>query len=393
MVNKLNVLTLMMWSILIMPIVDMVTYLFKDSMGSVSQIYKMLVLVVLAIYLLKEYFLEDRKKILLIVLSIVIYMILFLVTNVEGDLVNEFESIFKLMYLPLITLCFYAVKRKFDDFFDFDIIVNVGTIYSLIIVVSAIVGVGNNSFATESRFGTVGMLNSANEIGVILGLAMACALIFFKRYNVWKIIIMLVATILIGTKTPLLAVVIVIFYAFAKYLRNTKQWVLPVVVIVVTIIGSSILFKHTPVYKNLIIYADHLIETEKYEADSYEELFTDPYVLVNEFIFSQRLELLQDVEESTDEYEHIIGIGYFPEERLIEMDYIDIFYRLGIIGFIFYIVIMGYIIDILNHFKKFSREKWFLLILVGIISFFVGHVLTAVSVAIIVSLVLNCEES
>ena len=100
------------------------------------------------------------------------------------------------------------------------------------------------------------------------------------------------------------------------------------------------------------------------------------------------------LKESLDQ--KLIGIGYIENYgtdkvslKMIEMDYYDILYRHGIIGFIIFLLPLIYIIY--NNFKihKFKNISLNLsIILIFILSLFSGHVLIAPSVSYIVSLLI-----
>jgi uncharacterized integral membrane protein len=77
---------------------------------------------------------------------------------------------------------------------------------------------------------------------------------------------------------------------------------------------------------------------------------------------------------------------------MIEMDYFDIFYSHGIVGFLIFFIITIYIVyKIIRKRKEFSYERYmtdlsFLLIIV--LSFFTGHIITAPAVSMIVTIIM-----
>jgi hypothetical protein len=75
---------------------------------------------------------------------------------------------------------------------------------------------------------------------------------------------------------------------------------------------------------------------------------------------------------------------------MIEMDYFDIFYHHGIIGFIIYFSIIIYLlwkkIKFDKSFEGLMLKTSFLLIIV--LSFFTGHIITAPAVSIIVTIIM-----
>ncbi len=132
-----------------------------------------------------------------------------------------------------------------------------------------------------------------------------------------------------------------------------------------------------------------MYETEKYDVDSVEELYFDPYILTNEFVLSGRLGLLDDINdefEEADFEDKLNGIGYGPYLRSTEMDFFDVFYRVGIIGFVLYLGLLFYSAKL--HIKKFKfDEKVFVIFTILLCGFLVGHVLTAISVTMMLAVI------
>ncbi len=122
--------------------------------------------------------------------------------------------------------------------------------------------------------------------------------------------------------------------------------------------------------------------------------------LVDHFIFSQRLTFLSDENylfKNASTYQKVFGRGYLnqgEETKLIEMDYFDVFYHHGIIGFIIFFIIYGIVvIKTLNKKKKTDFNQIMLytsFLLILTLSLFSGHIIIAPSVNIIViSLILK----
>ena len=129
---------------------------------------------------------------------------------------------------------------------------------------------------------------------------------------------------------------------------------------------------------------------------------------ISELVYSGRTGFLEMYKEFYDKAplsQKIFGMGYggnfTKKPKLIEMDFHDIFYSFGIIGFLIYIFPLVYFIykvirEFLNRFSNFLRYENMLILtpcLLGLaIAFMAGHVLTAPSVsyflAILISLIL-----
>ena len=74
------------------------------------------------------------------------------------------------------------------------------------------------------------------------------------------------------------------------------------------------------------------------------------------------------------------------------MDYFDIYYSHGVVGFIIYFAIYGYIFYlIMKKREKLNIEKYCIyisIILIILLSFITGHIITAPSVSILVAIIL-----
>ena len=137
------------------------------------------------------------------------------------------------------------------------------------------------------------------------------------------------------------------------------------------------------------------------------EVFTD-YELFDHFVFSSRLKFLGNTFDSykdSSTLEKIFGIGYIENygtddasTKMIEMDYFDILFRHGIVGFVIY---MGVFIFFLCKAFKFTYSikdnsykicNYLSLTLIILLSLITGHVLLAPSVSIFVALILTKKE-
>ena len=149
----------------------------------------------------------------------------------------------------------------------------------------------------------------------------------------------------------------------------------------------------TSFYKNIQIHKNYL------HINSYTEVLTD-YKLMDHFIFSQRLTFLNNTHKNYSKstiYEKLIGIGYIENYmtdkvsiKTIEIDYFEILYRNGILGFIlyFYIFII-YLIESIKSLKEknlINKEYKLSIFLVLILSLFSGHILVTPMVSIFVAL-------
>ena len=161
------------------------------------------------------------------------------------------------------------------------------------------------------------------------------------------------------------------------------------------IIISCLIIPKTSFYKNLEIHINYL------GLNNYFEVFTK-YELIDHFIFSQRLTFLENTNNSFKKaniIEKSFGIGYienynteYERNKTIEIDYFEIFYRHGIIGFSLYLTI---IILIIKKEKINTKENSIInteyrisILLILLLALFSGHIIITPAVSIFVSLVI-----
>ena len=175
-----------------------------------------------------------------------------------------------------------------------------------------------------------------------------------EKKNILKklllVIIYLVVILTVGTKTPLLALIMTIGATLGYYMINClkKKTYKPIIytslIVLIGFLSLIMILPKTNFYKNIEVHLDFL------EVDNIYEVFTD-YKLIDHFIFSQRLTFLENkhkLYERSNLSEKLNGIGYVKDNqvtKLIEMDYFDIFYSHGIMGFALYFGIYLYVLS------------------------------------------------
>ena len=208
-------------------------------------------------------------------------------------------------------------------------------------------------------------------------------------------IVYLVVILMMGTKTPLLALCFTIG-VFLAYLviecikkKKYKSIIISISILIVGVFGLILVLPKTNFYKNIKTHLDFL------EVENITDVFKKKE-LIDHFIFSQRLTFLEKENKlysKSNLYQKAFGIGYLnngKETKMIEMDYFDIFYHHGVIGFLVYFSILIYLfrkkIKFNKSFEGYMLRTSFLLIL--LLSFFTGHIITAPAVSIIVTILI-----
>jgi len=197
---------------------------------------------------------------------------------------------------------------------------------------------------------------------------------------------------MVGTKTPLLSLGITcgftITYLWIQWLREKeyKKSLISLGIVLLGILSLLIVLPKTNFYKNIKTHLDFLgIKniTEVFKKEEY----------IDHFIFSQRLTFLKDKHSlymNSSAYQKLFGIGYLKDNTMtkqIEMDYFDVFYNHGIIGFIIFYSSMIYIIyKVLKEKQVRDYERSMIelsTILILFLALFTGHILTTPAVSIL----------
>lgn len=153
------------------------------------------------------------------------------------------------------------------------------------------------------------------------------------------------------------------------------------------------LIPKTNFYKNIKIHTKYLKIT------NVKQVFENEYMF-DHFVFSQRISFLDKVEsryEKAKITKKLFGMGYVKKNsqkyKEIEMDYYDVLYNHGIIGFILYFSI--YIYVLFRVFKNIPKKinfvsimKYLSLFFILILSLFSGHIITRPAVSIYIVIII-----
>ncbi len=401
-INKKNINIIIALFILIQPFIDLLTgiclHIFEMNftIGIIIRILFLLFICFVTIVTFK------KRNILIPYLIIGIYFIFYILGIVFYKDINffqEFQGLIKVFYFPILFISFYSIKENIR--ISNLTLVTTLFIYLFLIFVPFVLGIGFKSYEI-TKVGTLGFFNSANEIsGIISLLTPVIMIVFVSSKKTIPIlifsIIYLVVIFMVGTKTPLLSLGITLFmsilyfwsYSFKE--KKYKNIILSFFIIIFSVLSLILIIPKTNFYKNIKTHLDYL------KLDNITEVFTDKE-LVDHFIFSQRLTFLKKksaIYNKAPLYQKLFGIGYINNNKitkLIEIDYFDILYSHGIIGFIIYFSILVLIVyKVLKNLKKLTFETHmfhtsFLLII--FLSFFTGHIITAPAVSLFVIIII-----
>ena len=385
--------------ILISPILDLLTGIsrhmtnFNISIGIIKFLF---LLFILYVYL----FVFKKKKLIPIYLLISIYFIMYSIgiylynTNF---FINIYNSI-KVLYFPILLITLYELKDNFK-ISNMTIFTSM-FLYILLIFIPLLFNIGYDSYKI-TKVGSAGLYNSANEISGLIGITTPILFIIFKEnrkiiLNTILIFIYLFIISFIGTKTPLLSLIITLLvtliYILIKSIKNSnyKPLLLTNILLIIILSISLLVIPKTNFYKNIKTHINYL------NIDEIEDV-VDPKI-TDHLIFSQRLTFLKNrlpYYHNSNMYSKLFGTGYTHNNKLlksIEIDYFDIYISQGLIGFIIILSIFVYVLYKVLKNRKINtyNDLMYLtsILLILLLSFFTGHILVSPSVSFIVIILL-----
>ncbi len=350
---------------------------------------------------------KEKKKLFIYFLLILIYCLcyicnLYFKENLSLSFIN-ISNLFKVVYIPVLLIFFYVIYK--DKVFKFDktYLGKIYIVYLLFIFVPSILGIGLKTYEV-TKDGSIGFFYSANEIGGIISILMPFFLVYVldlkNKIIKWGLIILFLYIILfMGTKGPLISFCIISIYYFILLLRefilkkDYKNIGAISLLVLVIIFSLGLVIPQSTFYKNLKVHLDFL------KIDSVDDLAN--FKKFDHLIFSRRLSFWSDTNKvylKEDIPTKLLGMGYTDSsglEKTVEMDYVDIFYHQGILGFL--IILLPYVVlcfkIISKYFRATKKSKYnsYLLsfILSILLAFFTGHILTSANVYIFVALIMN----
>ena len=387
--KKIN--KIIMLFLLLGPFIDIVTsFQVKNNLSlTIGTILRGLFFVFVIIYLYKN---KISKKLVTLFIIYFILAISYYFLYTKNNILSEIVNIIKIFYLPFLIHFFNNYNNeKIND----KLIVIIYLFYLNLVIIPFIFGIGNNlSDVYKEKHGYFGLFYGGNELSaILLGLLPIVFNYLIKSKNyLLKIFIFLeivICTILIGTKTLFLGIILVLIYFYIIYLKNKsvkrKSKFIMTFIIILFASLTIIISPKLNVVKNMKVTLDYY-NVKKVNDFSFKK--------VDEVIFSKRLSNLGNVNKAyvkSDFKAKLYGLGIDKINRLkdVEIDIFDLFYSVGIFGFIIYIFII-YQKQKLKSYYKFS------LILFILMSISSGHILLEPMVSIYIALLCilnkNCKE-
>ena len=404
-----NIEKIIVLFLFIQPFLDITTGITKNILNidfTISSIIRLLFLILCIYYIVILDKTKNNKNKLFITIT---YIILFSITTILSKDINaysfEIKNTINTFYLPIVALALIDMFKQYKIKINIEKLLIIYLIYIAGILIPNITNTGFQSYS-HSKLGNIGWFLSANAIGNILSILLPIIILYIieNKNKIVKIITIICSIYVffsIGTKVPIFSAIIccittLLFYII-KWFKNReiKKITITSVSTLILIISSIIIVPKTSFYKNIEIHKKYL------GINNFTEVLTN-YEILDHFVFSQRLTFLKNTNNNYKKaqlQEKVFGIGYIENygtdkasTKTIEIDYLDILYRNGIVGFIIFFSIL---IPLIIKAKKQLNKKTIqniefktCILLILVIAFFAGHMLITPNVSIFVALVL-----
>lgn len=380
-----NIIKIIYITILIQPIIDILIGL-SIKFNYNSGYFSLIRFFILAFYCIYFLFISNKEKINKILLFIIAGYFLLYSFHVNFSFF-EIKELFRHYYFILLLIPVYSILKLKKQNINDRVFVSTLYIYSIVILIGFLTNTAFDSYS-YAKLGSAGYFYGANAIGNIISILLPI-FIYYKENSIIKKIIMsiivLSSIVILGTKTPFIALFIYAIVLFVSVIKNKLNFKNIIISIVIFLIGIFIFIK-SPMYENIKIHLKFL------KIDNPIVLLTDINKL-DHFLFGSRLKFCADnykVYINSSIEEKLLGVKFdFSNDKAkntTEMDFFDIFFKYGIVGFIIYIaVLIAFVIK--NKIKNMNKVYLLSLILAFLISFIVGHGITSPGPATFIAMI------
>lgn len=348
------------------PIIDFLTSMFA-WLGIniwVGSIIKGSLFLVMLISLLKEP--KERKFIFILGIYFLIEII-YCYAN-QLSILSNGTMLLKTFLLPVMILYF---SHNHNSQINRQFLVKIFYIYLLLLVIPYFLGIGHNiSEIYPNKEAYLSFFYSGNELSATLLCLLPVVLDTLKKHHNWLIKLLGIFLIIIGfallkTKTLIIGFIISVIYLLFKNRQKKANYfvVIPCFIIIACALTLTLV-------KNFDVALKY------YEIDEPKEVLNIEFI--DKVILSSRLTYLKDLNEyylNSEPKTIILGLGNLSNIPIkeTEMDPFDIYYSLGVLGFVVYLLTF---IHALRK-TKLTGVYAFGFYLTILVSFLTGHILTS----------------
>ena len=348
-----------------LPFIDLLTSIATwESKASIGLILKGLFVIIASIYLFYKNY--KKKEYWYLYGIFIIYFLLYgsyLVFNKPNTIFIEFINVIKIFYFPFLVLFFSQCENKELSkklFFYYSLC------FLLMYLIPYPLGLGHNiNEIYENKNLYLSYFYVGNELVNIFVLVLPIGFLYLKDkkriYLLGYLILVFLMILLLGTKTMYLSFLFVIGYFLFKKREMFKKYLVIVLILLLLLPQSSL-------YKNI------KTSLEYYHIQKVSDLLT--FQNIDNVIYSNRLSFVYNLHKNYQKEDisgKIFGMGRqkIMTMKDAEIDIFDIFYSIGILGFMIYLVFFALVINKAKLKGIYAYLFWLLIL----ISLFSGHVL------------------
>jgi hypothetical protein len=427
----------------IQPVIDVLTTASMTLLSlsaTFGVFFRLLVMCICFVYIVQTQ-IKKEKKYLLYLFGLMFVLAVSLIINYlfkdNFHLTEEVKFLAKIFYAHIMLFTYIILFASINKHLDLLSILKKYLLYAiltinLVMIISIFTSTSLKSY-DYTKIGFTGWFFAGNELGAILAIIFPFSIIYalsktnrFSLAYYWlPVIFTAFSLLMLGTKVGygalILSLIVTAFMCFITwYLRKSKPDRKPY--LVNGIISSSLIIilivitPFTPIFKNTFAHFQLLginFDTPDTDSKSNGNEKQNPPKKgiqniekgqVENLLLSSREIFLKNQKQQFKEapvIQKIFGMGYAgnysKQPKLIEMDFHDLFFSLGIVGFLVFILPIAFIIFRVGYIfiKNFSvyfspiNVLFLVSLVLGLgISFTAGHVLTAPAVSIYLSIIL-----
>ncbi|MFV0274636.1 MAG: O-antigen ligase family protein [Bacilli bacterium] len=427
MINNLksHIFKLFLVFLCVSPIIDAATSMMIRydvdflSLGSYIKIFMLFIFIVYLLFTKSKY--KKYNYVYIIISSIYVIITIsnnYFIENLSiSSCIYETKELIKYFYYPFSLLFLFNVYDEYNKVVEDKYLFLTGCLYSAIIVASTLLRINFDSYGYGNLPGTNGLFYSANEIGAIIGSLFPIIIFYLNKINestlkkfsmTITVVIYFMSLLAMGTKAAAIAVIITLIAMLFIYLFNIFKNNLNINNLIVVLISSVIIVLSLPftIFSNYVNfpYADIIKDKNGYSEINKPNPNDDPIIMLSsrDIFLSNTLE----VYKKSNFINKLFGIGFIDTKdekqkirKLVELDFCDIYFNAGILGFIILLIPSLYfaIMILIKFFKNFNSNIFNIELLVyGVclclllgISLIAGHVLVAPSVSILISIFMS----
>ena len=348
-----------------LPFIDLLTSIATwESKASIGLILKGLFVIIASIYLFYKNY--KKKEYWYLYGIFIIYFLLYgdyLVFNKPNTIFIEFINVIKIFYFPFLVLFFSQCENKElrkKLFFYYSLC------FLLMYLIPYPLGLGHNiNEIYENKNLYLSYFYVGNELVNIFALVRPIGFLYLKDkkriYLLGYLILIFLMILLLGTKTMYLSFLFVIGYFLFKKREMFKKYLVIVLILLLLLPQSSL-------YKNI------KTSLEYYHIQNVSDLLT--FQNIDNVIYSNRLSFVYNLHKNYQKEDisgKIFGMGRqkIMTMKDAEIDIFDIFYSIGILGFMVYLAFFAFVINKAKLKGIYAYLFWLLIL----ISLFSGHVL------------------